>query len=133
MKRHIAGLPADCLDGDVAADGEPVAAVAAIADRVPEVALRAVLESDDVGRSHERPRALMLDPDGGSGKDEAIVLRRPGIVESGIGPVAAEGSDADQAGVVDHCVAEEGFLHRRKFDFIVAGSVFDWHQLTFLE
>jgi len=122
-KRRFTRLPADCLDRDVAADAEPVASIAAIADLVSAVTLRAVIEGDDVRRGYERRRVLVLDLDGRSREDEAIVLSRPGTVESGIGSVAAKGADPYQAGVVDHRVAEEGFLH-------AVSSIYRGHQIA---
>ena len=110
-KGRFARLSAGRLRRDVSADAEPVASVPAFADFVSEVVLGAVIEGDDVRRGDERPRILVLDLDSGPRKDEAIVLSRPGIVESGIGAVAAKGADPHQAGVVDHRVAEQGFLH----------------------
>src|SRR5579871_1038657 len=108
-ERRVFHLRVDCADslaGEIASHAEPVAAVAVLADPLPLVALRAVVERDCIRIGDKWRGIFMLDLNGSSWKDKAIVLRGPGVAKAGIRAVATKRADTNQRGFVDHGIAE---------------------------
>src|SRR5204863_6275270 len=79
-------------------------------------------EGHNIRVGHKCRRVFVFDPDGGPGKDEAIVLCGPRIAESRVAPVAAKGADADQWRLVDHGIAEQWFPHALSLTIHQRGS-----------
>ena len=88
---------ANRLQCQITTHGKPVAAVAASTDFAALINLGPAVKGNDVEAGDKRRRVLMLNLNSGAGEDEAIILRRPGIAESGIHPVATKRADPDQS------------------------------------
>lgn len=75
---------------------EPLAGVPAAVEDPAAIFLSRIVESDDVRIGDECGLTRVLDPDRRAGKDEAVMLGRPRVLERGIVRPAAEDPDRDE-------------------------------------